>query len=95
MKDPDIEFSSWKLERKKGILRFIARTSFPAILGVMVGRSIDPIFMSGIAWSWAQTTEILFSGFWGAVGAIPLSLVVWQWREKKYKRHMAQFEQHT
>ncbi|WP_373903588.1 hypothetical protein [Vibrio parahaemolyticus] len=35
------------------------------------------------------------SGFWGAVGAIPLSLVVWQWREKKYKRHMAQFEQHT
>ncbi|ARP38519.1 hypothetical protein K08M4_17640 [Vibrio syngnathi] len=42
VKDPDIEFSKWKLERKKGSLRFTIRTSFPALLGVMVGRSIEP-----------------------------------------------------
>ncbi len=95
MKDPDIEFSNWKLERKKGILRFVVLTSFPAILGVMIGRSIEPIFVSETAWSWVQTTEILLSGCWAAVGSIALSLVIWQWRERKYKRHIAQFKQHT
>ncbi|CFW10714.1 hypothetical protein [Vibrio cholerae] len=42
-----------------------------------------------------QTTEILLSGCWAAVGSIALSLVIWQWRERKYKRHIAQFKQHT
>ncbi|EAS66267.1 MULTISPECIES: hypothetical protein [Photobacterium] len=95
MKDPDIEFSKWKFERKQGSFRFAVRTSLPAILGVMVGSSIEPIFISKIAWSWAQTTNILATGFWASVGAFPFSLVIWWWREKKYKRHIAKFEKHT
>ncbi|MEJ2762960.1 hypothetical protein VV869_03160 [Photobacterium sp. MCCC 1A19761] len=95
MKDPDVEFSKWKLERKKGSFSFAVRTSFPAILGVMIGRSIEPIFISEIALSWAQTTDILMSGFWALIGAFPFSFVIWWWREKKYKRHIARFKQHT
>lgn len=92
LKDPDIEFSEWKLERKKGRFSFVVRTSFPAIVGVMIGRSIDPIFISEAAWGWSQATAILMSGLWASVGAFPLSLVIWWWREKKYKRHIARFE---
>nr|WP_217906471.1 hypothetical protein [Vibrio sp. JPW-9-11-11] len=89
VKDPDIELSKWKLERKKGSLRFTIRTSFPAIFGVMVGRSIEPLFISQVAWGWTQTADVLVSGFWGAIGAIPVSYGVWCWREQKYKRHAA------
>ncbi|GIU03030.1 hypothetical protein [Shewanella algidipiscicola] len=95
MKDPDDEFSKWKFEREKGCFRFAVCMSFPAILGVMIGQSIDPIFISEVAWSWVQTIDILISGFWASVGAFPLSFVIWWWREKKYKRHIAKFEKHT
>ena len=95
VKDPDVEFSKWKLERKKGSLRFTARTSFPAILGVMVGRSIEPLFMSETAWGWIQTTDVLMSGFWSSIGAIPLSYAIWFWREKKYKHHVANLQKRT
>ncbi|MDN3682038.1 hypothetical protein QWZ04_17155 [Vibrio tapetis subsp. quintayensis] len=92
MKDPDTEFSEWKIERKKGIVRFVVRTSLPAILGIMIGRSIELIFISETAWSWTQTTDIFMSGFWASIGAIPLSFLIWWWRERKYKRHIAKFK---
>ncbi|MBW3697723.1 hypothetical protein EK599_18750 [Vibrio sp. T187] len=95
MKDPDIELSKWKLERRKGSLSFVARTCSPAIFGVMVGRAIEPMFMSEEAWGWAQASDIFISGFWASLGAIPLSFVIWWWRERKYKRHIARFESHT
>ncbi|CAH1601931.1 conserved hypothetical protein [Vibrio jasicida] len=95
MKDPDDELSSWKFEREKGSFKFAVRTSVPAILGVMIGRSIDSIFISDTAWSWTQTTDLLASGCWASVGAFPLSFLIWWWREKKYKRHIAKFEKHT
>ena len=91
MKDPDIEFSKWKLERQKGSHSFIVRTSFPAVLGMMIGRSIEPLFLSEAAWGWAQTTDVLMSGVWGSIGAIPVSFLIWCWREEKYKRHIARF----
>ncbi|OLQ83764.1 hypothetical protein BIT28_25095 [Photobacterium proteolyticum] len=95
MKDSDIEFSKWKLEREKGSLRFTARTAFSGVLGVMIGRSIDPLFISETAWGWMQTTDVLMSGFWASIGAIPVSYAMWCWREKKYKRHVARLQQRT
>ncbi|MEZ8290559.1 hypothetical protein [Vibrio sp. 10N.237.312.B06] len=49
--------------------------------------------MSESVWGWAQTTDVLMSGFWGSIGAIPLSYAIWCWREKKYKHHVANFQQ--
>ncbi|MDO6709023.1 hypothetical protein [Photobacterium sp. 1_MG-2023] len=92
MKDSENEPSKWKLERQQGSLRFVVRTSFPAILGVMVGQSIEPAFISETVWGWAQTTDIFMSGFWGSIGAIPFSLLIWWWRERKYQYHIAKFE---
>ncbi len=95
MKDPDIELAKWKLERKKGRLKFVIGTSFPAIFGVLIGRSIEPIFISETAWGWEQTIDVLLHFAIGLVVVFPLSCVVWWWRERKYKRHIARFEPHT
>ncbi|MFH4559131.1 hypothetical protein [Vibrio diabolicus] len=95
MRDPDIEFSKWKQERKKGSVRFVISISLPGILGVMVGRSIHLLFFSEAAWDWIQTVDILISGFWAAVGAIPFSFVIWWWREKKYHRHIVSLKKRT
>lgn len=50
MKDSDVELSKWKKEREKGRVWFVIHTSFPAILGVMIGRSIEPVLLSDEAW---------------------------------------------
>ncbi|MEH0740436.1 hypothetical protein H4F05_02835 [Vibrio cholerae] len=75
MKDSDVELSKWKQEREKGRVWFVIHTSFPAILGVMIGRSIEPVLLSDEAWSWTQTTDILTSGLWASAGAIPVSFI--------------------
>lgn len=50
MKDSDVELSKWKQEREKGRVWFVIHTSFPGILGVMIGRSIEPVLLSDEAW---------------------------------------------
>ncbi|EHV5548584.1 hypothetical protein K0W37_004576 [Vibrio parahaemolyticus] len=92
VKDPDIEISKWKLEREQGSFRFAVRISFPVILGAMIFRTIEPMFNAEAVWGWEQVTDILMIGFWTSVGAIPFSFVIWWWRERKYKRHLARFE---
>ncbi|WP_318416306.1 hypothetical protein [Photobacterium leiognathi] len=92
MKDPDIELSKWKQERKKGRFRFVVRTATPVIVGMMIWWSIEPMFISETAWGWAQTIDILSKGFGAVVGAITCSCI-W-WRERKYKCHIAKFDKH-
>ncbi|MGD8174157.1 hypothetical protein ACQEXU_21150 [Vibrio sp. TRT 21S02] len=89
MKSLDKEFSKWELEREKGYIRFIIRISLPAIIGVMVGRCIALIFLFETVWGWDKVNEILISGFWAGVGAVPLSFIIWRSREKKYHAHIA------
>ncbi len=95
MKDPDIELAKWKLERKKGMLSFVIRSSIPAIIGVIIGRSIEPLFFSEVAWSWAQANDLLINIAIGLVVVLPLSSLHWWWRERKYQQHIARFEHHT
>lgn len=94
MKDPDIELSKWKQERKNGRLRFVVRTATPVIVGMMIWWSIEPMFISETPWGWAQTIDILSKGFGAVVGAITCSCIWWWWRERKYKRHIAKFDKH-
>ncbi len=92
MKDPDIEISNWKLERKKGLLRFVIRTSFPVIIGLMLGRIIEPLFFSEAGWSWELTKDLLVNFVIGLVVVPPISSVHWWWCERKYQRHISRFE---
>ncbi|MCP4955205.1 MAG: hypothetical protein GY919_06225 [Photobacterium aquimaris] len=87
MSDHDLEISKWRQQRKKGLLRFIVSNSLPAFLGVIIGKFIGTLLINNNGFSDVFVREIIIS-FIALVTILPLlSILHWQWKERKYRLH--------